>query len=300
MNTLLSDPNFSLPISAAIGRFIRRWWLLIAAFAIVYGHTLPSLFREWWTNDDYAHGLFTPFAIAYLVYQRREQLFSIPLSPTKIGFFLVLISQLILLVGFLGAEFFLQRISVVVFLAGLILFLWGWTAFYRTAFGLILIVLAIPLPAIVFNAVALPLQLLASSMAEAVLDLIHVPVYREGNILELPNHLVLNVTEACSGIRSLVTLVALAALLTMLRESRGVPSWLRLLFVLSAIPIALVANALRVALTGLLAFNFGIAAAEGFFHSFSGALVFIFACSALLIEMLFMQKFTGFRVQAGT
>src|SRR5215471_14723897 len=153
MNTLLSDPNFSLTISAAIGRFIRRWWLLIAAFAIVYGQILPSLFREWWTNDDYAHGLFTPFAIAYLVYQRREQLFSIPVLPSKIGFFVVLISQLILLVGFLGAEFFLQRISVVLFLGGLILFLWGWNALYRTAFGLILVALAIPLPAIVFNAV---------------------------------------------------------------------------------------------------------------------------------------------------
>jgi exosortase len=132
------------------------------------------------------------------------------------------------------------------------------------------------------------------------LDLIHIPVYREGNILQLPNHLLLNVTEACSGIRSLVTLVALAALITMLGQFQGTRLWVRMVFVLSAVPIALAANALRITGTGVLAFNFGQAAAEGFFHSFSGAFVFAFAFAALVIEMLFMQRFESLFDQAGT
>ena len=293
MSTALTKPTLLWPSRAAVGSFLRRWWWLAAAFALVYGWILPGLAQEWWTNDDYAHGLFTPFAIAYLVYERRRQLFTIPAVPSGFGFALILASQAVLVVGFLGAEFFLQRISMLVFLAGMILFFWGWRALSRTAFGLILILLAIPLPALIFNSIALPLQLLASTLAESVLDLLHVPVFREGNILQLPGGLLLNVAEACSGIRSLVSLIALAALTTML--ARFLPmGWLaRIGFILSSVPIALAANAVRVTGTGLLAYKFGLAAAEGFFHSFSGAFVFVFAFAALLAEMTLLKQFAA-------
>jgi exosortase len=179
------------------------------------------------------------------------------------------------------------------FFAGLILFLWGWRALSRAAFGLILFFLAIPLPAVIFNTFALPLQLLASSFAEGVLDMLHISVYREGNILQLPHGLLLNVTEACSGIRSLVSLIALAALTTMISRFRSIRWWARIAFIVSSVPIALVANALRVTATGLLAFNYGVGAAEGFLHSFTGAFVFVFAFAALLIEMLVLQRFAA-------
>jgi exosortase len=176
-----------------------------------------------------------------------------------------------------------------VFIAGLILYLWGWRALWRTAFALILILLAIPLPALIFNSFALPLQLLASTSAEGVLDMMHVSVLREGNILNLPHGVQLNVAEACSGIRSLVSLIALTALITMLARFRQIPRWARFVFILSSIPIALLANASRVAVTSLLAYQFGQRAAEGFFHSLSGALVFVFAFAALLVEIFFFQ-----------
>ena len=293
MKTELTETSIPLTTSTAVSGFLRQWWWLIAAFLLVYGQILRPLVQEWWSNDDYAHGLFTPFAVAYLVFDRRKELFNIEANPSAFGFVIILASQALLLVGFLGAEFFLQRTSMLLFTAGLILYIWGWRGLSKTAFGLILFLLAIPLPAIVFNSFALPLQLLASSLAEGVLDMLHVSVYREGNILQLPHGLLLNVTEACSGIRSLVSLLALAALTTMIPRFRSMPGWARIAFILSSVPIALVANALRVTATGVLAFNFGIGAAEGFLHSFTGAFVFVFAFAALLIELVVLQRFAA-------
>ena len=293
MKTELTETSIPLTTSTAVSGFLRQWWWLIAAFLLVYGQILRPLVQEWWSNDDYAHGLFTPFAVAYLVYDRRKELFNIEANPSAIGFVIILASQALLLVGFLGAEFFLQRTSMLLFTAGLILYIWGWRGLSKTAFGLILFLLAIPLPAIVFNSFALPLQLLASSLAEGVLDMLHVSVYREGNILQLPHGLLLNVTEACSGIRSLVSLIALAALTTMIPHFRSMRWWARIAFILSSVPIALVVNALRVTATGVLAFNFGIGAAEGFLHSFTGAFVFVFAFAALLIELFVLQHFAA-------
>lgn len=269
--------------------FLRRWWWLVAAFAVVYGQILSVLVQEWWTNDDYSHGFLIPFALAYLLYEKREELLSIPIAPSVFGFVVVLASQIVLIVGFLGAEFFLQRVSMVMFLGGLILFFWGWRMFAETAFGLVLILLAIPLPAIIFNAIALPLQLLASSWAESFLRVCQIPVYRDGNILQLSQQL-LNVTEACSGIRSLMSLVTLATMLAYFLPMRW---WARIAFILTSVPVALAANAFRVAGTGLLARWFGQRAAEGFFHSFSGWLVFVFAFAVLLAELLLLQRFAA-------
>jgi len=290
MNTVLDKQLLSLSRGAQAKKFLLQWSWLGLGVLLVYGRIVFGMAREWWTNEDYAHGLFTPFAIAYLVYERRQELVGISGKPSGVGLFIILASQVILAVGFLGAEYFLQRISILVFSAGLILYLWGWRALWRTAFALILILLAIPLPAVIFNSFALPLQLLASSSAEGVLDMMHVSVLRDGNILTLPHGVQLNVAEACSGIRSLVSLIALTALVTMLARFRQIPWWARLVFILSSIPIALLANASRVAGTGLLAYQFGRGAAEGFFHSLSGALVFIVAFAALLIEIFFFQS----------
>src|SRR5258708_4792785 len=112
------------PVSATVAGLFRRWWWMIAAFFLAYGQIVVSLARDWWTNDDYAHGLFTPFAVAYLVYQRRKELTIIPVAPSTVGFMVILASQAVLIVGFLGAEFFLQRVSMLIFFAGTILF-WG-------------------------------------------------------------------------------------------------------------------------------------------------------------------------------
>src|SRR5688572_24301970 len=212
MNIVLDKQLISPTRGPRIKKSFLHWWWLGLGVLLVYGGIVWGMAREWWTNEDYAHGLFTPLAVAYLVYERRRELAGTPGKPSGVGLFIILASQLILAVGVLGAEYFLQRVSILVFSAGLIVYLWGWRALWRTAFALILFLLAIPLPAIIFNSFALPLQLLASSSAEGVLDMMHISVLRDGNILNLPHGVQLNVAEACSGIRSLISLIALTAL----------------------------------------------------------------------------------------
>lgn len=289
MNTASAKAPFALPSGATVVGALRRWWWLIAAFALVYGQILAVLIGEWWTNDDYSHGFLIPIALGYLLYEKRDELAQVVTRPSAFGFVAILLSQIVLIVGFLGAEFFLQRASMVLFFAGLILFFWGWRMLAQTAFGLVLILLAIPLPSIVFNAIALPLQLLASSWAESFLRICQIPVYRDGNVLQLSTQL-LNVTEACSGIRSLMSLVTLATMLAYFLPMRW---WARLLFIFTSVPVALLANAFRVGGTGLMGRWFGEEAAQGFFHSFSGWLVFVFAFVILLAELFLLQRFAA-------
>jgi exosortase len=275
--------------------FLRRmgrspgWPVLIISVAWLYGRILSSLAVEWWQNPDYSHGLLVPFALGYLLYEKRESFANIPLRPSWMGMVFIAGSQAINLVGFLGAEFFLQRFSFILLIAGLVLYIAGWRYLWESGFALLLLTLAIPLPVIVFNIVALPLQLIASSWAESFLRICHIPVLREGNILVLSQQ-TLNVTEACSGIRSLMSLVTLGIMLAYFLPVRW---WVRAVFVATTIPIAIIANSFRVAGTGLLASWFGEKAAQGFFHTFSGWLVFVFAFAVLLAELTLLQRFFG-------
>jgi exosortase len=248
---------------------------------------LLELAKEWWTNPDYSHGLLIPFAIGYLIYEKRELLVSLELKPSWFGLVVIVASQCINVVGFLGAEYFLQRSSFVMLIAGLILFFAGWQHLRETAFMLILLELAIPLPVLIFNLVALPLQLIASSWAESFLRVCQIPVLREGNLLVLAQQ-TLNVTEACSGIRSLMSLITLGLMLAYFLPFKWI---IRIAFVLTTIPIAIVANAFRVGGTGVLATYFGEKAAQGFFHTFSGWLVFVFAFVVLLGEVAILHRF---------
>ena len=176
------------------------------------------------------------------------------------------------------AELFLTRISLVGVLAGITIFVWGRDHFRILAFPIAFLLLMIPLPAIIFNQIAFPLQLLASRAGEATLALAGIPVLREGNLLQLPSR-TLEIAEACSGIRSLVSLITLAVVLGYFTERRT-PG--RVLIALAAVPIAILANAARVAGTGLMSELISPAAADGFFHSFSGWVIFVVAFAGLL------------------
>ena len=260
---------------------------LLLAVVWLYHRVLMGLASEWWKNDDYSHGLLLPFVLGYLIHQKKDYISTIPLRRSWLGLALIACSQAVHIVGFLGAEFFLQRVSFVMLLAGMVLFLLGWQHLWEGAFALLLIVLAIPLPSIVFNAVSFPLQLIASSWAESVLHLMNIPVLREGNILTLSS-LTLSVAEACSGIRSLMSLITLGVMVAYFLPFRW---WLRALFILSMVPIAIVANSFRVGGTGVLAHYYGEAAAQGFFHTFSGWLVFVFALAVVFLEVTLLMRF---------
>lgn len=256
------------------------------AFSLLYQDVLVKLAHDWATDDNYSHGfLIVPLAL-YFGWQRREALARSPRRPSLLGLLIIVGSIAVMVVGVLGAELFLTRISMLGVVVGFILFLFGFPYVRIVSFPLALLLLMIPLPAIIFNQIAFPLQLIASKFGAAMLMGLNVPVFREGNIIVLP-HTVLEVAEACSGIRSLISLLTLGIVYGYFADSRlGV----RVTLAAATVPIAIIANGLRVAGTGFAAHVFSPAAAQGFFHTFSGWLVFVASFAMLVLVQLVVSR----------
>jgi exosortase len=178
-----------------------------------------------------------------------------------------------LVLGVLGAELFFSRVSLLVLLAGLIVLFQGWTLFRAVLFPWALLILMIPIPSLILQQITFPLQLRAARLATGLLELVGVPVLRQGNVIVLAS-MPLDVAEACSGIRSLLTLVTLAIIYGYLAETR---TWVRVVLALAAVPIAVAANSFRIFGTGLLVQYWDPDKAVGFFHAFSGWLIFVVA-----------------------
>jgi exosortase len=248
------------------------------ALAIAYQDVAAGLIRQWSTDDNYSHGFVVVPLALWFAWERRHTLLSVPHRPSVLGLLVIAAGLAMFAVGTLGAELFLSRVSLLVVLAGLVLFLAGWSPLRVLAFPLAFLLLMIPIPAILFNKIAFPLQLLASQAGAAALDLARVPVLREGNVLVLASTK-LEVAEACSGIRSLVTLITLAIVLGQFSLRR---QWSRVALMIAAVPVAIAANATRVAGTGFAAHFWSPEAAEGFFHAFSGWVMFGIAFAVLL------------------
>ncbi len=252
--------------------------LVTAGIGLVYWRVLGSLVNAWEVDGNYSHGfLIIPIAL-YFVWERRQKLVAAEPKPSWFGLVVLSGGICVLLAGLLGSELFLSRVSLIVVLSGVVLFLFGWRHLRMLAFPLAFLLLMIPLPAIVFNRIAFPLQLVASRFGETIISAANIPVLREGNVLVMANTS-LEVAEACSGIRSLVSLITLALLYGYFTDRR---LWVRFAIVASAVPVAIVANGARVAGTGIAAHYIGPAAAQGFFHEFSGWVVFIVAFLLLL------------------
>jgi len=252
--------------------------VILGLLVSLYGGILRDLAWQWWDDPNYTHGFLVPLFSGFLVWQRRKQLAALPPRASWIGLPVLLAGVGALLLGDLAAENFLMRSSLIVVLAGLILFHLGWDSFRVLAFPLLFLFFMVPLPATLFYAIAFPLQSLAARNAAWTLDHLGVPVLLDGNVIHL-TRLSLGVAEACSGIRSLISLFSVAvgwAALT-------IPGmWGMAVFVAAVIPITILANAGRVGVTGLIAQWFGIEYAQGFFHTFSSWLVFVFAFVCLL------------------
>src|SRR4051794_11683564 len=249
-----------------------------ALILLCYAPALVSLAGAWMQNEDMGHGFFVPVVASYIVWQRKAELLTLDYKPSWLGLPLVLLGCAQSLVATLGVELFLSRSAVIVTLAGLILSAGGTELLKRVGFPIFLLCFMVPLPALVFNSITSPLQLLASRLAEASLEFLSVPVIRQGNILELPSGS-LSVVEACSGIRSLLSLSFLSLVYGHFFEKRPP---VRVALFLATIPIAIVANAGRVTLTGLLA-QVNPDWATGFFHESTGWVIFILALGLLLL-----------------
>ena len=274
------------------------WRALALTFAIVFAYAtvLVKLSSDLWSDQNYSHGLLIPFIIGYIIWLERDKLAAAHVRPSMVwGLPVILFALFSLWVGVAGAELFTQRMSLVLLLAGIVLYFWGLQFLRLLLVPFVLLVLAIPIPAIIFNKIAFPLQLFASRCAVWSMSLLNIPVLRQGNVIELKplnsfETKKLEVVEACSGIRSLMTLVTLAvvfAYFTYPRTQGPTPTlsarlksygfWRSVIVVISAVPIAIVTNAFRVSGTGILSHYYGTTIADGFFHSFSGWVIYIVA-----------------------
>lgn len=250
-----------------------RWQLLFlfALVALLYHDIALRMAHQWWVDPNFSHGIFVPFFTAFVVFQRRRELAQIPVRPSWLGLPVILSGLAACVVGVLGSENFISRSSLVLLLGGLVIFFWGWQYLRALLFPWLFLLLMVPIPNIVFNQITLPLQFLASKLAAATLTTVGVPVLREGNILNLPR-MPLEVVEACSGIRSLMSLGAMAIIYGYFLEPKF---WRRLLLALFSVPIAVGANAFRIVGTGLTVQYWDPEKAQGFFHEFSGWVIFV-------------------------
>ncbi|MGH9404122.1 MAG: exosortase A [Terriglobia bacterium] len=260
-----------------------RWvWpglALAILIAYLYLHIVHRLVDQWWTDPNYSHGFLVPLFSAFIIWKDREKLRAIEAQPSASGLLVIIFGLGILVFGALGAELFMSRTSLLFILAGLVVYFQGWKYFKAVLFPWLFLFLMVPPPTLVMNMVTIPLQFLASDLATWFLQLFGVPVLQNGNVLQLPN-MSLEVVEACSGIRSLISLVTLAIIYGYLLEESYV---LRTVLAVAAVPIAVLANGLRIMGTGITGLYWDPDKAQGFFHEFSGWVIFILSLIALFI-----------------
>ena len=245
-----------------------------------------KLADDWLTIPAYSHGILVPLVFVLLVYLDRDRLPGPNDAPSPWGLVLVATGVVFLVAGRLSGLFYVEQVSILFLISGLVAGYWGRETLRRLRFPILYLLFMIPLPYILFNALAVPLQGIAAKGASAVLSGIGIPVFREGNIIHLP-HISLGVVKACSGIQSLVSLLAISVLVAKLSGTGGIPG---VLLSLSAIPVAVFANMLRIAGVGILG-SWNPKLAEGFFHLFSGWVVFLFAFLVLMGLSRLIQAF---------
>lgn len=268
--------------------------LLLCVLIYLYGEIFARLASQWSHDPNFSHGFFVPAFSLYLLWDQRQDLSRVEPEPAWTGFFLVALGLLCLVVGSLGAELYLSRVSVIPVLGGCGAVFFGWRFLRAVAFPWLFLLLMVPPPALLFNQITFPLQVFASQTAANLLPLLGVPVLREGNVIHLPA-MALEVAEACSGIRSLLSLVTLAVMYGYLLEKRTL---FRVLLACAAVPIAVAANGFRIVGTGLLVQYWDPEKAEGFFHTFSGWIIFVVSIAMLFAVRWILHWILDRRPQA--
>jgi len=241
----------------------------------------PILYRmgnQWATDANMGHGFFVPIMAGMIAWQRRDLLMAEPRKPNVLGLFVVVFAALLSVAATLGAELFTARVSFVIALFGTVLYLGGTRWMKVLLFPLSMLLLMIPIPAIIYSALTMKLQVLASQLGEAMISLMGIPVLRQGNTLILPSQ-TLDIAEACSGIRSLMTLLFLSLFISYFMDKKV---WMRWALLIATVPIAIGANGMRVALTGLLS-EIDTKLASGVYHEVEGYIVYIVALVSLLV-----------------
>lgn len=244
--------------------------------------------HEWFTSEDMGHGMFVPIICGYIVWRMRDEIFHQPVRPNWWGVLLVAWGFFQAVLGTLGADFFIARTAFIVALVGLILTLGGFSTLRKLAFPLLLLLFMIRIPLFIYSKITFPLQIFASQVAANTLSLLGIPVLREGNVLELASQK-LSVVEACSGIRSLLSLSFLSLVYAYFFDRKV---WMRGVLLLASIPIAILCNAGRITITGIVS-EYNKAFAEGVYHTFEGWIIFMLALVILLMLHQTLNRIYG-------
>ena len=244
----------------------------------MYYRIVPEMVNVWYQDENYSHGFLVPIIAGYFIWQRWPDLKERPVKPDWLGLVIILWGLLQLLAAWFGTEYFTMRTSLIVLLFGMTLFWFGRAVLKGLALPFGYLIFMVPIPYIIYDMAAFPLKLFVTRVSVAFLKIVGVVVIREGNIIMFPTT-TLEVADACSGIRSLISLLAIATAYAFLMNTSTIRRWV---IIFSAIPIAVATNALRVIVTGILAQWWGAKAAEGFFHEFAGMTVFLLAMVLLV------------------
>ena len=278
--SLNSTANNNAPSGSTPAIPLWQILVLVAAFLILYLPILIDLVSDWYVDPNYGHGFLIIPVSAWLIWKKRAVLKTIPLETGKWGLPITIASLALFILGTAGAEFFTTRVSMVGLLFGITLYMAGPRFMREIWFAFFFLLFMIPVPYIIYYAATFPLQLLGSKIAAGVLGVLGIPHLRQGNIIHLSNNYSLEVAEACSGLRSLVTLLALGALLSYLTLKT---KWKAMTLFLATVPIAIAANIFRITVTAIGAYGISRKIAEDFLHELSGTIVFMFSLICLLI-----------------
>ena len=257
-------------------------------FVILYCLTFKELMHVWASNEDYSHGFLVLPISLYLIWRKRGQLIDLSAQPVNWGKALIILWGILYFIGIVGAIATIAYISMIIFLIGALAFLVGSKIVRLFLFPLIFLVFMFPIPSEIYTRLTNPLMLVSTSASFQVLDSLHLPVLREGNLITLPNYS-MQVVVACSGIRSLISIIALALLMGYLAVSSNIQ---RVILVLLALPIAMLGNVFRIVATALLAFYVSSQMADGFSHAMAGVVTFVL-CFFLLLGCMGFLLWTG-------